>query len=75
MLSALSSFVVSFLTKLLLEWLGELRKSATDREAGRLASELEQALDALRRQQAMIEIAARLATRADVLARLEEGNA
>lgn len=75
MLSALSGFVVSFLTKLLLEWLGELRKSATDREAGRLASELEQALDALRRQQAMIEIAARLATRAEVLSRLEEGSA
>jgi hypothetical protein len=73
MLSALGSFVVSFLTKLLLGWIGEQRKSASEQETGRLRSELDHALEALRRQQAMAEIAARLSTRADVLARLEEG--
>ncbi|MBY0531531.1 MAG: hypothetical protein K2P86_06120 [Xanthobacteraceae bacterium] len=73
MLSALGSFVASFLTKLLLDWLGERRRIASDQETGRLRSELDHALEALRRQQAMAEIAARLSTRADVLARLEEG--
>lgn len=75
MLSALGSFVVSFLTRLLLEWLEDSRKSASEREAGRLRSELDHALEAFKRQQAMAEIAAKLSTRADVLARLEEGSA
>lgn len=75
MLEALASFAVSFLTRLLLEWIGEQRKTAGEQEAGRLRAELDHALEALQRQQAMAEIAARLAVRADVLARLEEGNA
>jgi hypothetical protein len=75
MLSTLGGFVVSFLTKLLLEWLKDNKRSASDREAGRLRSELDHALEALKKQQAMAEIAAKLSTRADVLARLEEGSA
>jgi hypothetical protein len=74
MLSTLGGFVVSFLTKLLLEWLEDNKRSASDRESGRLRSELDHAIEALRRQQAMAEIAAKLATRAEVLARLEEGS-
>jgi hypothetical protein len=75
MLSALGSFAVSFLTKFLLEWIGENKKAASAQEIGRLRSELDHALEALKRQQAMAEIAARLSTRADVLARFEEGSA
>lgn len=75
MLEALAGFVVSFLTKLLLEWTSENKKTASEQEVGRLRSELDHALEALRRQQAIAEVAARLATRADVLARLEEGSA
>ena len=75
MLEALSSFVVSFFAKLLLEWIGETKKTASEQEVGRLRSELDHALEALKKQQAMAEIAARLTTRADVLARLEEGSA
>ncbi len=74
MLEMLMSFAVSFLAKLLLGWLAENRKSASEQETGRLRSELDHALEALKKQQAMAEIAARLTTRADVLARLEEGN-
>lgn len=74
MLSALGGFVVSFLTKLLLGLIEEQKQTSSDRELGRLRSELDHALEALKRQQAMAEIAARLATRADVLARLEEGS-
>lgn len=73
MLETLGSFAVSFLAKLVLGWLAENRKSASEQEAGRLRSELDHALQALKRQQQMAEIAARLTTRADVLARLEEG--
>lgn len=73
MLEAIASFVLSFLTKLLIEWVGESNKSAGEQEIGRLRSELDHAHEALRQQQAMAAIAARLATRADVLARLEEG--
>ena len=73
MLEAIASFVLSFLTKLLIEWVGESNKSAGEQEIGRLRSELDHALEALKQQQAMAAIAARLATRADVLARLEEG--
>lgn len=72
MLSTLGGFVVSFLSKLLLEWLEDNKKSASDREAGRLRSELDHAIEALKKQQAMAEIAAKLVNRADVLARLEE---
>lgn len=68
------SFAVSFLTKLVLGWLSENRKLAAEQETGRLRSELDHALEALKKQQAMAEIAARLTTRADVLARLEEGS-
>lgn len=75
MLSALGSFVVSFLTKFLLEWIEDNKKSANDREVGRLRSELDHALEALQRQQKMAEIAVKLSSRADVLARLEEGSA
>jgi hypothetical protein len=75
MLEALASFSVSFLTRLLLEWIGEQRKTAGEQEAGRLRAELDHALEALQRQQAMADIAARLAVRADMLARLEEGSA
>lgn len=75
MLETLASFAVSFLVKLLLGWIGEQRKSADAEEAGRLRSELDHSLEALRQQQAIAEIAARLVTRADVLARLEEGSA
>jgi hypothetical protein len=75
MLSALMSFAVSFLAKLLLGWLGESRKTANEQEVGRLRSELDHALEALKKQQAMAEIAVRLATRADILARLDEGSA
>ncbi|MBX3514306.1 MAG: hypothetical protein KF826_14510 [Xanthobacteraceae bacterium] len=75
MLEALGSFVVSFLTKFLLEWLDERNKTAGEREIGRLRSELDHALEALNKQQQMAEIAARLSTRADVLIRLEEGSA
>jgi hypothetical protein len=74
MLELLGSFAVSFLTKLLLGWLGESKKTASEQEVGRLRSELDHALEALKKQQAMAEIAARLSTRADVLARLEEGS-
>jgi hypothetical protein len=74
MLETLGSFVASFLTKLLLDWIGEWRKTASDKEIGRLRSELDHALEAIRKQQAMAEIASRLTTRADVLARLEEGS-
>ncbi len=75
MLELLGSFAVSFLAKLLLGWLGESRKTAGEQEVGRLRSELDRALEALKKQQAMAEIAVRLATRADVLARLDEGSA
>lgn len=75
MLEALASFVVSFLVKLLLGWIGENGKAASEQEIGRLRSELDHALEALKKQQAMAEIAAKLATRADLLARLEEGSA
>jgi len=67
-------FAVSFLAKLLLGWVAESRKLAAEQETGRLRSELDHALEALKRQQQMAEIAARLTTRADVLARLEEGS-
>lgn len=73
MLEMLTSFAVSFLAKLVLGWIAENRKSASAQETGRLRSELDHALEALKRQQQMAEIAARLTTRADVLARLEEG--
>ena len=75
MLEALSSFAVSFLVNLLLEWIGETKKTASEQETGRLRSELDHALEALKKQQAMAEIAARLTSRADVLARLEVGSA
>jgi hypothetical protein len=75
MLSALGSFAVSFLVKLLLGWVAESKRTASDQEAGRLRSELDHALQALKKQQAMAEIAVRLSTRADVLARLEESSA
>lgn len=74
MLEMLIGFAVSFLTKLVLGWIAENGKLAAEREAGRLRSELDHALEALKKQQAMAEIAARLTTRADVLARLEEGS-
>jgi hypothetical protein len=74
MLEALASFAISFLVKLLLGWIGERQKSASDRETGRLRSELDHTLEALKKQQAMAEIALRLVTRANVLARLEEGS-
>lgn len=75
MLETLAGFAVSFLTRLLLEWLGEQRKTASEQEVGRLRSELDHVLEILKRQQAMADIAARLAGRADVLARLEESSA
>jgi hypothetical protein len=75
MLEALSGFAVSFLAKLLIEWIGETKKTASEQEVGRLRSELDHALEALRKQEAIALIAARLLTRADVLARLEEGSA
>lgn len=74
MLETLASFAVSFLVKLLLGWIGETSKTASERETGRLRSELDHALEALKKQQAMAEIAVKLATRADVLSRLEEGS-
>jgi hypothetical protein len=73
MLETLASFAVSFLVKLALGWIGESKKTASEQETGRLRSELDHALEALRKQQAMAEIAVKLTTRADVLARLEEG--
>lgn len=73
MLEAIAGFVVSFLAKVLIEWIGASRKSASEQEIGRLRSELDHALEALKRQQAMAEIAARLSTREDMLARLEKG--
>lgn len=75
MLEAIASFAVSFLTRLILEWIGEQRKTASEQETGRLRAELDHALEALKRQQQVAEIAARLVTRAEVLARLEEGSA
>ncbi len=75
MLEALAGFVVSFLAKLLLEWMREGSRTTGEQEIGRLRSELDRALEALRKQQVMAEIAARLSTRADVLARLKEGSA
>lgn len=74
MLELLGSFAVSFLAKLLLGWAGESRKTASEQEVGRLRSELDHALEAIKKQRAMAEIALRLTTRADVLARLEEGS-
>jgi hypothetical protein len=74
MLSALGSFAVSFLTRLALDWIEAARKTARDQETGRLRSELEHALEAIRTQHAIAEIAVKLNTRADVLARLEEGS-
>lgn len=73
MLEAIAGFVVSFLAKALIEWIGISRKSAGEQEIGRLRSELDHALEVLKKQQTMAEIAARLSTREDVLARLEEG--
>lgn len=75
MLETLAGFALSFLVKLLLGWIEEHRKSAEAQEIGRLRSELEHAVEALRQQQIIAEIAARLVTRADVLTRLEEGSA
>jgi hypothetical protein len=75
MLEALAGFAVSFLARLLAEWMREHSKAASEQEIGRLRSELDHALDALKRQQAMSEIAARLAARDEVLARLTEGSA
>ncbi len=75
MLEALASFAVSFLTRLLLEWIGEQRQTASEQEIGRLRSELDHAIEALKHQRSVAEIAARLTTRDDVLARLEEGSA
>jgi hypothetical protein len=75
MLEALAGFAVSFLGRLLAEWMREHNKAAGEREIGRLRSELDHALDVLKRQQAMSEIAARLAARDEVLARLAEGSA
>ncbi len=74
MLETLGSFVVSFLAKLLLGWIEENKKTTSAQETGRLRSELDHALAALKRQQTMADIAARLTTRADVLARLEKGS-
>jgi len=74
MLEMLASFAVSFFSKLVLEWFEERCKIASAQETGRLHSELEHALESLKRQQEMAQIAARLATRADVLARLDEGS-
>jgi hypothetical protein len=74
MLETLAGFVVSFLVKFVLGWIGESRKTASEQEAGRLRSELDHALEALKKQRALAEIALRLGTRADVLARLEEGS-
>jgi hypothetical protein len=54
--------------------LGEANKTASEQEVGHLRSELDHALEALKKQRAMAEIAVKLATRADVLARLEEGS-
>lgn len=75
MLETLAGFVLSFLAKLLLGWIEEQKQSAGEREIGRLRAELEQALEALKRQQVMNEIAVRHTTRDDVLARLKEGSA
>jgi hypothetical protein len=75
MLETLAGFAVSFLARLLGEWIREHKKAAGEQEIGRLRSELDYALDALKRQQAMSEIAARLAARDEVLARLAEGSA
>jgi hypothetical protein len=75
MLEALAGFAVSFLARLLAEWMREHKKTASEQEIGRLRSELDHALDALKRQQAMAEIAARLSTRDEVLARLADGSA
>lgn len=74
MLEMLASFALSFLVKLALGWLGETKKTASEREAGQLRSELDHALEALKRQQAMAQIAARLPVREELLARLEEGS-
>jgi hypothetical protein len=75
MLEALAGFAVSFLARLLAAWIGENKKTASAQETGRLRAELDHALDALKRQQAIAEVAARLSTRDDVLARLAEGSA
>ncbi|HRF07218.1 MAG TPA: hypothetical protein PL193_01035 [Xanthobacteraceae bacterium] len=75
MLEAIAGFAVSFLARLLLEWIGEQKKTAGEQEVGRLRSELDHALEALKRQRAIAEIAARIASREEVLARLEEGSA
>lgn len=75
MLETLGSFAVSFLLKFLMEWIDEAKQSATEQELGRTRSDLDHALAALKKQEAMAEIAARLSTRADVLARLAEGSA
>lgn len=75
MLETLGGFVVSFLVNVLLGWLGENEQSSAQEEVGRLQSDLDHALAVLKQQQAMAEVAAQLATRAEVLARLEEGSA
>lgn len=75
MLEALTGFVLSFLAKALSEWIGESRKTASEQEIGRLRSELDHALAALKRQQTLAEIASQLASREEILARLEEGRA
>lgn len=74
MLETLASFAVSFLVKLVLGWVSKTKKTASEQETGRLRSELDHALEALKKQQAMAEIAVKLTTRAEVLARLEEGS-
>lgn len=75
MLEALTGFILSFLAKALSEWIGESRKTASDQEIGRLRSELDHTLAALKRQQTLAEIASQLASREEILARLEEGRA
>ena len=69
----LASFAVSFLAKFLLGWIDEMKQSAGDRETGRLRSELDHALEVLKQQEEMAQIAARPFTREGVLARFEEG--
>lgn len=75
MVESLAGFVLSFLAKLLLGWLEQRQKSASDQEIGRLRSERDHALEALRRQDEMAAIATRPAGRTDTLSRLEEGSA
>ncbi len=74
-MEAAGSFVVSFLVKFLLGWLSDKRDAASQREIGRVTAERGQAVEGLRRQQELSDIAATPVSEDEALRRLERGEA